>query len=236
MKKKFILIFLLSSFSYSQTLKGVITINPQHSLGDETELSEKGKKPIYTSYTFSNNKSIQKLISNEGTSIDTIIVEHPDVEGLTMKTTKAIIRSNKLIIYKDYINDVFRLEGEKKNRQLNTEYLSIKDNIPTHNWTLQNETQTILGYTCKKATAEKISFGRKQYITAWYTEEIPISDGPKIYNGLPGLILQVDNKITLIKFEKLKFFKDTNTEIEAPKNESELISINGFQLQTMNKR
>ncbi|WP_299777069.1 GLPGLI family protein [uncultured Formosa sp.] len=235
MKKLSLIILLTTSLNYAQTLKGIITINPLIGIGDETELSEKEKKPIYTSYTFSNNKSIQELISNESTSVDTIIVEHPDVEGLTMKTTKAIIRSNKLIIYKDYINDVFRLEGEKKNRQLITENTSIKDNIPTYNWTLQNETQTIIGYTCKKATAEKISFGRKQYITAWYTEEIPISDGPKIYNGLPGLILQVDNKNTLIKFEKLKFFKDTNTEIEAPKNESELISINGFQLQMMNK-
>ncbi|WP_366944332.1 GLPGLI family protein [uncultured Formosa sp.] len=114
--------------------------------------------------------------------------------------------------------------------------MSIKDHIPSFNWILQNETQTILGYTCKKATAERIMGVRKQHITAWYTEDIPINDGPKDFNGLPGLILQVNtNNNVLIKFEKLKYSKDTNTEIEAPKNESELISIKGYQLQMMNK-
>ncbi|WP_159021807.1 GLPGLI family protein [Formosa sp. L2A11] len=236
MKYILILVLFTTTLNYSQTIKGIITINPLRGIGDNTVLSEKNKKPKYHSYSFSKNKSIQKLISNEGTTIDTIIVEHPEVDGLTMETTEININANKLIIYKDYINDMFRLEASQKNRNLVTEYISIKDHIPSFNWVLQNETQTILGYTCKKATAERIMGVRKQHITAWYTEDIPINDGPKDFNGLPGLILQVNtNNNVLIKFEKLKFFKDTNTEIEAPKNQSELISINGYQLQMMNK-
>ena len=36
-------------------------------------------------------------------------------------------------------------------------------------------------------------------ITAWYTPEIPVSQGPEEYYGLPGLILEVsDGKTTLL--------------------------------------
>lgn len=54
-------------------------------------------------------------------------------------------------------------------------------------WELQNETKTIAGLTCSKAMT---NYGGREY-TAWYTTEIPISDGPYIFNGLPGLIVKV---------------------------------------------
>ncbi|WP_299777073.1 hypothetical protein [uncultured Formosa sp.] len=121
LKNCLIIALLISSFSHTQTLKGIITINPLRGIGDNTVLSKKNKIPKYHSYTFSNNKSIQKLISTEGTTIDTVIVEHPNVDGLTMETTEININANKLIIYKDFINDVFRLEASQKNRNLVTE-------------------------------------------------------------------------------------------------------------------
>ena len=54
-------------------------------------------------------------------------------------------------------------------------------------WKLKSETQKIGSYTCKKA--EGTYKGRK-YI-AWYTNEIPLSDGPYVFKGLPGLILEI---------------------------------------------
>ena len=42
------------------------------------------------------------------------------------------------------------------------------------------------------------AFGKKT-ITAWYTPQIPVSNGPENYHGLPGLILQVsDGRETLV--------------------------------------
>lgn len=57
------------------------------------------------------------------------------------------------------------------------------------NWTLANNTKTVCGYSCKKATAE---FRGRQWI-AWYTSDIPQSDGPWKFMGLPGLILQIED-------------------------------------------
>lgn len=54
-------------------------------------------------------------------------------------------------------------------------------------WKLVNEKKTINGYDCRKA---ETSFAGRNYI-AWYAEEIPMSDGPYKFQGLPGLILEV---------------------------------------------
>lgn len=67
-------------------------------------------------------------------------------------------------------------------------YQYEEDNIKL-NWKIQEDTKPILGYQCQKASC---TFRGRDY-TAWYTEEIPISDGPHLFNGLPGLILQIED-------------------------------------------
>jgi len=56
---------------------------------------------------------------------------------------------------------------------------------PTFDWTLTNESDSLLGYYCLKATC---NYEGRDYI-AWFTPEIPISDGPWKFFGTPGLIL-----------------------------------------------
>ena len=53
-------------------------------------------------------------------------------------------------------------------------------------WELQDSTKTILDYPCQLAISEYR--GRTWY--AWFTFDIPISDGPWKLGGLPGLILE----------------------------------------------
>jgi GLPGLI family protein len=61
---------------------------------------------------------------------------------------------------------------------------SEKQTLP--DWKIvADSTKTILGYTCHLATA--IYKGRKW--SAWYAEDIPLSEGPWELCGLPGLIL-----------------------------------------------
>ena len=58
-------------------------------------------------------------------------------------------------------------------------------------WELHPDTATLLAYTCYKATCR---FQGRDY-EAWYTPEIPRSEGPWKLQGLPGLILKAsDNR------------------------------------------
>ena len=53
-------------------------------------------------------------------------------------------------------------------------------------------------------------------ITAWYTPEIPISQGPENYHGLPGLILEISDGKTTILCSKVVLNTKEKKEIKAP--------------------
>ena len=91
----------------------------------------------------------------------------------------------------------------------------IKDNLVTYDWKLTGETKNIGNYTCYKAVFEKEEESieinmidgdvkeekvlKKRTLVAWYTPDIPISNGPRDYGGLPGLILEVnDGDLTIV--------------------------------------
>jgi GLPGLI family protein len=90
----------------------------------------------------------------------------------------------------------------------------IKDSIPNYQWQLTSETKNIGNYTCYKATFSKdvenismtVENGETKQTkkietittTVWYTPQIPISNGPTIYHGLPGLILEINDGRTTI--------------------------------------
>ncbi|MDR3273377.1 MAG: GLPGLI family protein [Flavobacteriaceae bacterium] len=64
-------------------------------------------------------------------------------------------------------------------------YVKNKKNL--FDWQIGTNTKEILGYNCLEATADY----RGHVFTAYFTTDIFISDGPNIFNGLPGLILKV---------------------------------------------
>ncbi|WP_298157369.1 GLPGLI family protein [Flavobacterium sp.] len=59
-------------------------------------------------------------------------------------------------------------------------------------------------------------------ITAWYTPEIPVSQGPDNYWGLPGLILEVNDGKTIILCSKIVINPKEKAEIKAPTNGKEV--------------
>ena len=85
----------------------------------------------------------------------------------------------------------------------------IKDNLEAYDWELTGETKNIGNYTCYKAVYEKEEediqidmidgevkeekVTKKRTLVVWYTTDVPISNGPNNYGGLPGLILEVND-------------------------------------------
>ena len=82
-----------------------------------------------------------------------------------------------------------------------THYL-ITEDVVIPEWTMyEDSTITVLGMECKKATTNF----RGRYWEVWYTEEIPISQGPWKLCGLPGMILKANSpKFMLIEAISIK--------------------------------
>ena len=69
--------------------------------------------------------------------------------------------------------------------------VQYKSSLPQLNWQIINDgSEEILGYKVQKA--ETNYDGKKYY--AWFSTEIPINNGPFVFNGLPGLILKIQNE------------------------------------------
>lgn len=72
-------------------------------------------------------------------------------------------------------------------------------------WTITPTTATVAGYICQRATT---TFGGRQW-EAWFTREVPVSDGPYKFYGLPGLIVKVGDTRQHYIFELLKLARPT---------------------------
>jgi GLPGLI family protein len=109
----------------------------------------------------------------------------------------------------------------------------VKDKLPQYDWVLSSETKNIGMYTCYKATFSKEVENTKitlvdgkpkeekekviETTTAWYTPQVPISNGPSDYQGLPGLILEINDGKTTIVCTEIILNPTDKLKIEAPK-------------------
>lgn len=71
------------------------------------------------------------------------------------------------------------------------------DQNTNFNWKLYPEYTTILNFKAQKATTE---FGGRQW-TAWFAKDIPFQDGPYKFEGLPGLIVKIEDSTKSHLFE-----------------------------------
>lgn len=81
------------------------------------------------------------------------------------------------------------------------------EEIPLIKWKLENGNKIILDYNCKKAVG--VYRGRKY--TAWYSSKISLNNGPYIFQGLPGLILEIVDENNLFHFKAEAIDKKTGS-------------------------
>lgn len=95
-----------------------------------------------------------------------------------------------------------------ENYELYGKLLLIEDDLINFNWKLIDSTKKVGKFKCFMAKGyyyyipkESISYAdlnktidtitKKREVIAWYTTDIPISNGPDIFTNLPGMILEV---------------------------------------------
>lgn len=182
---------------------------------------------------------------------------------LKQDSIKALLRENKIrvqeVMNNKYPKTVFSSYIEK---QYNEKSMKVLDRIVTNHyhyvqpnklvWTLSADTMRIQNLSCQKSTT---SYEGRDYI-AWYTTEIPISDGPYKFWGLPGLIVKIydtemqyiftlqafarnsSNKILSMPFKtsllEVSFEKFKALKKEAIENPDQILKQSGFELRSTN--
>ncbi len=233
------LIFLLtcSTFSlFAQDFQGVATYKTQRKLDVKIDSTQVGggemqkqimemlKKQFQKTYilTFDKNTSLYKedeALAPPSTGGGMVFVQASNGSDVLFKNIKT----------QSFINQV-----ETFGKQF-----IIKDSLQAISWTLHQETKNIGNYTCFKATYTKaieestrISFVEEKNksetktttrtVTAWYTPQIPVSNGPDDYQGLPGLILEISDGDLSILCSKITLNPKKTIEIEEPQKGKEV--------------
>ena len=142
-------------------------------------------------------------------------------------------------IYKNIAEDTYARENDLMGKSF-----LVKDTLNKLDWKLEKESKMIGQYAAFKATAVRkidenpfeamrrrrdqdadstaVAAPKEEVITAWYTPQIPVSQGPDEYWGLPGLILEVSAGRTVILCNKIVINPKEGLEIEKPKKGDEV--------------
>lgn len=188
--------------------------------GMQKMIQEKLQKMYQKTYTLEFNQA-------ESTYKEKPKLNSPNPKGSSVEVMVMSIGGGSAgtsVLYKNIKEQRFANKTELMSKRF-----LVKDKLPNYDWELTGETKSIGKYTVYKAiwsrevenvnismvngeTKEEIKKENK-VTTAWYTTDIPISNGPNKWGGLPGLILEInDGKLTIVC-----------TEIELnPKNKIEI--------------
>ncbi|MDY8136546.1 GLPGLI family protein [Aquimarina sp. 2201CG5-10] len=235
-----ILLFIINSMS-AQEFQGVVTYKTDRKLEIKIDSTQAGfdmqqqiqemmRKQFQKDFTlrFNMKESIYKEEKSLGA---------PQPAGVQIVMVGGGGESDEL--YKN-----IKEERYSSQRDLMGKTFLVKDELKKLEWKLEDETKKIGNYTCYKATAKRMISTlsgftededdqeepeeREITITAWYTPEIPISNGPENYWGLPGLILETNDGQQSILCSKIVLNAKKKIEISEP-TKGKVVTENKFE-------
>ncbi len=178
------------------------------------QVREQLRKQFQKEYILAFNQDESLYKQNE-----TLDTPTPQTSGIEIK-----IPGNTDILYRNNKENRYAKKAE-----IFGKLFLIKDTLTTWDWELTKETKNIGEYACFKATRTEKTTMRKidddnkmeevegtKIITAWYTPQIPIPNGPANYYGLPGLILEVNDESETIICSKIIINPKKGVEINEP--------------------
>ncbi|WP_338731678.1 GLPGLI family protein [Mangrovimonas cancribranchiae] len=208
------LIALLSNTIFAQNIHGQATYHYKTTIDinkmRSRQLSEQQKKIIANrmkhvlekTYVLNFNQSESVYIeenSNQQEGFEMM------TDGSSFKKMYKNIEESKLLVEQKFFGETFLID----------------DSLTEIEWKTGEETKQIGEHTCNKATivnhvVQEDGTSVATTITAWYAKEIPVSQGPSEYWGLPGLILEVSTDKISILCSKLTLNPSEGTEIIKP--------------------
>lgn len=155
--------------------------------------SRPSKEEVLNSITFYNSLYINLEDRSSLYVLDSTVRATPESHkvSLAVKIFFSLKNAkNKTFKYETFMNQTFYSTGD----------------VGDIDWELTKEEKVINGLKCFKAKAKE----REWMLTAWYTKEIPVSNGPSIYQGLPGLVVWVEDFFRTIQITDVSYSDDTD--------------------------
>lgn len=172
----------------------------------------------WKNYEEENNAEKMKMAFNANESLYTYASEQGETED-----GKYSWRNRELQLYRNFEKDK-KTEVEE---MLGKTYV-VEDSLHTPVWKIGNQIKDVAGYICMKAETEDPI--KKQKITAWFAQDIPVPAGPERYNGLPGLILELslNDGDVVIEATNVTFRKLTPDDLKLPKLKGKKINDTAY--------
>lgn len=168
-------------------------ITDEKTYDDLQRLEIGAKLSRYYSYYLHRNDSLINDFMKKNTNAQSLPMQPGEVgkKGYTWS----------LLIWSDFFKDFSKNTlTEYATMPWNVPHYQYSEDLPVQEWELHDDTTTIAGYLCQKATC---LFRGRNYV-AWFASEIPVSNGPWKFGGLPGMILKVADEDQLYVFECIK--------------------------------
>lgn len=119
--------------------------------------------------------------------------------GWENKSIKAALADTVLFVLKTPTNKTFKHEWV-----MNQTFFS-EGKVGDIEWELTKEEKTIDGLSCRKAVTKENSY---PMLTVWYTKDLPLSTGPSIYQGLPGLVVRAEDYFRTTQLANIEYSDD----------------------------
>ena len=215
--KNFIMAFFITGAMFAQDFSGRATYKTHRKSSFELDSTTMAANPkIQEQLEAQMRKMFQKTFTLDFTKLESMYEEEQELDAPKVPSSNGGVMVMSFggggsdVLYKNISEN--RMANKK---ELLGKVFLIKDNLVAYDWKLTGETKNIGNYTCYKAVyeieEEEIQINmidsevkeekviKKRTTVAWYTPDVPISNGPRDYGGLPGLILEVnDGDLTIV--------------------------------------
>lgn len=210
---KIVVFFLLvfPAFLFSQIKSGTVTYGISYEFGEDMK---NGLMASYVDLAIQNAKYVTFELEFNQEAMRFYPSDIMNVDGKKTDFVLAFSATNGLY---------YRTKDLIKNyHQTSTKWLGdyiIKYKAGPE-WELTEETKMINDFLCYRANATQVVENEagvfKIPIIAWYCPQIPIPYGPKLYGGLPGLIIELQENDALFGVRTIKLSNTENKTIPVP--------------------
>lgn len=127
---------------------------------------------------------LSKFSSYKNLTVDSILMRSSQEQIVDAAVEGKLSNGEFMTIYKNYPSGKL-IHTEK----ICQDWFRYEEDMPSFDWELTDSVTNVLGYECKGA---RCRFRGREW-TAFYTEDIPLSEGPWKLHGLPGLIMKASD-------------------------------------------